>query len=320
MFHFSKSFDWKKSEAHLLLLSKFINGQEVDYFVKHGDWGEVLNEQTQKAIKRFADEGMLTDADLETIVSYKYKVSDLKNLLKQRGLAISGSKDELVKRILQADKAGMLKLTVGIKLLTCTQSGREIAEQYLASEKEKRLKVEEQVIDYLAKRMFKEASITVANYEAGQVFARGIGVDWKHHNPKREIEILYSIFNNKPEILSKLEDAKLEPLRIGAAMMELWGENRASKWLPADFETGISMDKDSAARMLVFNAQGKETLKEFNESGVVKYIEILATPDSCESCKKLKGKRYKLSEAPKLPNPNCTHELGCRCVYLSRTN
>lgn len=316
MFRLFKSFDWKNSKAHLLLLSKFIRGQEVSYFTKGGNWEKVLNESPQKAIKRFIDEGMIVNADLDTIVSYKYKVSELKDLLKQRGLAVSGTKDELVQRLIQVDKEGMMKLISGMELLTCTQTGREIAEQYIASEKEKRTKVEHQVIDYLAKRMFKEASLTVANYEAEQVFPRGMGIDWKHYNPNRDIEILKNIYGNKPEILSKLENAKLDSLRPAAGMMLLWGESTATKWLPTDFETGLSMDNDSAARMLLFNSQNKETLKQYGESGVVQYVEILATPNSCESCKKLQGKRYKVNEAPKLPNPNCTHELGCRCVYL----
>jgi len=319
MFRFTKGFNWKNSEAHLLLLSKFLNGQEIDYFIKWGNWEQALTEAPQEAIKRFVDEGMLEIADLETIVSCKYKVSDLKSLLKQRGLAVSGTKDELVKRILQADKAGMSKLTVGIKLLTCTQTGREIAQQYLDSEKEKRLEVEQQVIGYLAKRMFKEASLAVANYEAGQVFSRGMGVDWKHYNPNRDIQILQYVYGNKPEILNKLEDSKLDSLQLGAGMMLLWGENKATEWIPRDLETGLSMDTAVAARMLLFNAQSIATLKQFKEMGI-KYVEVLGTPDSCESCKKIAGKIYTLSEAPTLPNPNCTHEMGCRCVHLARTN
>ena len=319
MFRFTKGFNWKDSEAHLLLLSKFIQGQEIDYFVKWGNWEQALNEAPQKAVKRFVDEGMLTNADLETIVSYKYKVSDLKILLKQRSLAVSGSKDELIKRILHADKAGMMKLTAGIKLLTCTQAGREIVQQYIDTEKGKRLKVEQQIIDYLGKRMFKEASLAVANYEAGQVFARGVGVDWKHYNPNRDIRILQYIYGNKPEILSKLGNTKLDSLQLGAGMMLLWGENKATKWIPKDFETGLSMNTDVSARMLLFHAHSIATLEQFKEMGI-KYVEVLGTPDSCESCKTLAGKRYKLNEVPTLPNPNCTHEMGCRCVHLACTD
>ena len=315
MFRFSNSFDWKQSKAHLLLLSKFVRGQEIHYFVKWGNWANVLNEPPEEAIKRFIAEGMLINADLDTLISYKYKVTDLKDLLKQRGLAVSGTKDELVRHLIQADREGTIKAVSGMTLLTCSQAGREISEQYIASEKEKHIKVEHQVIDYLAKRMFKEASLAVANYEAEQVFSRGIGIDWKHYDPKRAIEILDSIFNNKPEIIAKLEDDKLEPLRIGAAMMELWGENMASKWLPTNFKTGLSINNDSAARMLLFNSENIATLKQYGENGV-KYVEVSAAPDSCESCKKLQGKRYRVDKAPKLPNPNCTHKVGCRCMYL----
>ena len=52
MFRFNKGFNWENSEAHLLLLSKFIHGQEIDYFVKWGNWEQLLNEAPQKAIKQ----------------------------------------------------------------------------------------------------------------------------------------------------------------------------------------------------------------------------------------------------------------------------
>jgi hypothetical protein len=74
MFKFNRGFNWKNSEAHLLLLSKFLNGQEMDYFTEFGNWEQALNEAPQKAIERFVSEGMLEIADLETIVSYKYDI------------------------------------------------------------------------------------------------------------------------------------------------------------------------------------------------------------------------------------------------------
>ncbi len=314
---FSHKFNWQDSKAHLLLLSKFISAREASYFETGGYWEKVLNESPQIAIKRFVNGGMLVSVDLSTLISHKYKVSELKDLLKQRRLVVSGTKDELVQRLVQADKRGMIELTAGMNLLICTQAGREISGQYIAAEKEKRVKVEQQVVEYLAKQMFKEASLVVANYETEQVFPRGMGIDWKHHDTQRDIQELTAIYKNKPQILSKLDDAKLPFLRIAAAMMYLCGENTAAKWIPPDFESGLSMDNDAAARMLLFNANALRELEEYKDSGVVHYVEINAAPNSCESCKKLHGKRYKLNEAQELPNPSCTHELGCRCVYLS---
>jgi hypothetical protein len=70
--------NWKNSKAHLLLLSKFIHGQTIDHFISSADWKRALNESPQKAIKRFINEGMLINADLHTLVSYKYKITELK--------------------------------------------------------------------------------------------------------------------------------------------------------------------------------------------------------------------------------------------------
>ncbi len=179
---------------------------------------------------------------------------------------------------------------------------------------EKRAKVEKQVIEYLTKRKFKEASLMVAAYEAEQTHPRGIGIDWKHYNPSRCIEILNTIFKNIPIIISHLEIEKLETLRIGAAMMALWGTNTAKKWLPVDFETGLPFDNDTTARMFLFYAQHRATLERYRSEGL-KHVEILPAPDSCEACRKLAGE-YELNKAPELPHEHCTHKMGCRCCFL----
>lgn len=182
--------------------------------------------------------------------------------------------------------------------------------------KEKRAQAERQVMEYLVRRKFKEASLAVASFEAEQVSPRGMGIDWKHYNHKRDIEKLKTIFESKPpKIIANLGNEKLEVVRIAAAMMALWGTNRAKKWLPDDFETGLPFDSDTTVRMLQFQAVHKDTLERYHSSGV-KYIEVLPVSDSCESCQKMAGK-HKIAEAPELPNPNCTHKMGCRCCYLS---
>jgi hypothetical protein len=200
--------------------------------------------------------------------------------------------------------------------MVCIQGERDITEQYYMSATEKRKKIEQDVVDCLVKRAFMEASVIVATFEAEQPVTRGLGIDWKHFDNKRQVEILSLIFQSKPEILSNLDDANLEALRVGAAMMELWGMNTAKKWIPVNLKTGLLMSNDSAARMVLFDSRHKQTLKQYAEHGAIQYVEVLATADSCEDCKKLQGKRYRIDEAPTLPNPNCTHELGCRCVYL----
>jgi hypothetical protein len=311
--------DWQKSKSHLLLLQMYLHANNFENFARHEywktNWDNVLGEPATQSIKRFIDEGMLmTATDLNDLISYKYKVTELKDLLKQRGLPVSGHKEEMIKRLIQADLDGMRKAVAGLSLLKCTQRGYEIAEQYLEAEKEKRNSVERQVMEYLTKRKFREASLTVAAYEAEDGFPSGMGIE---RNPEQDMEQLKTIFESKPKILARLGTENFEALRIAAGMMAILGTTKVKEWLPANFETNLAFNKETAVRMLLFYAQNKSTLEGYHKGGVVKYIEILSAPDSCESCKKLNGKRFGLDEAPELPNEHCTNEIGCRCTFLA---
>ena len=155
----------------------------MDDFALSESWKAALREDPKQAIKRFLDEGMSVEADLSARLDYKFKVTELKNLLKVRGLPVSGRKNDLIQRLIQADSKGMKQAVAGLVVLLCSERGQEIAEQFLASEKSKRDKTEQQVMQHLRQRKFKEASMAVASYEAEQVFPRGLGVDWQHHNP-----------------------------------------------------------------------------------------------------------------------------------------
>ncbi len=309
-------FNWKESNSHLLLLCKFKSPLSPADFVNSDIWVSVLGENAKQAIDRFSQEGLLVASDLKNTLSYKFKVSELKEMLKKRGMSVSGKKEELILRLIDADPGGMKKVIVGLNVFECTKKGIELADEYLISEKEKLVNVELQILEHIKNRDFKKASLTLASYESEQVFPRGMGVGWKNHNPDREIRLLTDIFGFKPKILSKLEDDKLENLRVGAAMMALWGKNDAKKWLPPNFETGLSIDGNTASRMFFFYALHKASIKQYRESGVVKFVEILSAQDSCVACKKLSKIKFTFDELPEFPYEKCTHEMGCRCVTI----
>lgn len=309
-------FDWRKSKAHLSLLSKFLHPKPADDFDESERWKAVLGESPKQVIRRFADEGVLAQANLNAQLDYKFKTTELKAMLKQRSLPVSGRKEDLINKLVQVDPGGMKSAVAGLKILICSERGREIAEQYLSAEKTKRARLEEQVLEYLKQRKFKEASVTVAGYEAEQVFPRGIGIDWENHNPARDIEMLKLIFSGKPKILSRLNDDQLAALRLAAGMISLLGTNQGKEWLPPNFETGMAMDNDAAARMLFFYASHKANIASYRQGGVVKEVEILAAQGSCETCKKMSGRKYRLNEVLELPYEHCIHEMGCRCTLI----
>ena len=76
------------------------NGYEIDYILDEGNFGTF--ESSEDCIEYLKGEGYLTGGEnsitLEEI-SKKYKVSDLKEILKENGLKVSGKKQELVERV-----------------------------------------------------------------------------------------------------------------------------------------------------------------------------------------------------------------------------
>lgn len=309
------SLDWQKSDPHQLFLSKFLSPKSKNDFDEIGNWRIVLGESPQQTINRFINEGLLTNGDIEDKLDYRFKTTELKNLLKKKGLQTSGKKADYIQRLIESNPEEMHRIAKGIDVFSCTDKGREIVAQYLEIEKERRDKVDNDVIEYLRQRKFKDASITIATFEVQRVFPRGLGIDWKRHNPARDIEVLSNIFGSKPKILSNLNDNQMEGLRIAAGMMFLWGTNHAKEWLPSTYETGLYMDNDTAARMFSFYALHKANIANYRlNSDVVTGVTILATKTSCDACKLISGKEFTLDNVLELPYENCTSEKGCRCA------
>ena len=311
-------FDWKKSNSHWLLLTKFIDARVQNYFSGMEAWEAALGEKPSLSIKRFVDEGLIGPADLENALSCKYLLPELKNLSKQYGLPVSGKKIDLIKRLLAADPVTMKKSVAGLTILQCLPKGKKMAEEYLKIQNEKRNHVEAQVLNYIKQGMYREACLAMGAFEAEQVFSRGLGVDWENYNPDRDVDLLNLIFKNKPKILSAVTDDDLNILRVGASMMILWGVNSAKKWMPTDLSLNLPFDNDTAARMVSFHALHKSRIAQYKKNyEVVKSVEILTAPDSCDECKKFAGKRYSLDNVPELPHEKCTHKYGCRCIAVS---
>lgn len=320
MFRNTFGADWRKSSAHLFLLSMFLEPRAPETILT-GAWGEkwegVLREPADKAIKRFQKEGLLVESDLAGKLDFCFKVTDLKDALRQRNLTVSGRKPDLIARLLAADPKGMEKAIKGIAVLVCSDAGRVVAEQYRSGEHAKREAAEQQVLLLLQQGRYRDACMTMAAFEATQVFPRGIGIDWNSYKPERDTEILTTVFNERPKILSRVHKDRLDVLRVGAAMAYLWGINSARKWLPADYETGIKLDPDPAARMLEFHAISRRTINEYRASKVVKAAKVQSVPECCPECKKISGKQFKLNNAIELPYEHCTSAMGCRCTWIA---
>jgi hypothetical protein len=330
-FRFRSKVDWRESAAHILLLSKFKGAREEyreGWLGGHAweEWETALNESPQKAMRRLLDDGVLEQASLTECLAYKFKASDFKAMLRQRGLRVSGRKADLIDRLIQADCEGMQQAVSDLTLFKCSEQGREIVEQCKGAEREKRASLERTVLGSLQDRNFRKAVDLYVSYEAEQVFPKGMGIDWQDYPfSSEDVSKLSIIFEQRPKVLAQLSGEQLEPLRLAAGMFVLgWNIGQVSDWLPSDLETGLQMSNAAAAMQLYSYAVSLREIQEarvIEKEGFFRYIvEVRTCNDDivCMACRELASKAYSLDDVPELPHEKCTSEDGCRC-WLSVT-
>jgi hypothetical protein len=250
-------------------------------------------------------------------MDHAYRVPELKELLRDRHLRSSGRKADLVERLIEADPQGMAMLTADVTVYLCTDGGRQVAEPYVERQRAEREGMEAEVLGALRRHDLRAACACVVRYERTQVFGRGLGIDWSRAPLDFNLDLVAMIFRAKPLMLASVHDSDMADLRIGAAMCALLGTGRPGKWLADDLTLNLRFDEETAARMLLFYASHQRQLQDYARSGVVKGVRVLCAGDeSCPACRKLSGRTFPLNKAPELPNPSCTHPMGCRCTYI----
>jgi hypothetical protein len=314
--------DWKKSPAHLLLLSQFLQPADPEEFYEKEEWKAVLKEHPQKAIRRMMDHHLLVEGNLADLMHAKYKILQLKDLLAQRHLPVTGPKDQLISRLILADAEGIQKITCGIQIYKCSEKGQQTARQFLDQEKVRKAITETQVMKALQDQNFHKACKVMAAFESSQVFPRGDNKDWTRYDPELDEARLRIIFSKTPDILISLSNEKLEFLRILAGMMLLWGTNTPDKWLAREVVTGIPLDTVSAIRVLLTTGYNGVFLQELQKTGYIGPVKVYGENDDlmCEECKKLASHEFPLDHAPELPYQKCTSKAGCRCHYQPVVN
>jgi len=321
--HSPKVSDMRYSSAHLLLLSRFLNPQEPETLARQACWTEALRQTVQRAACQLQDDGLLASLSVAELAEYRLKVADLRAMCKERALPVTGRKNDLVARLVEADPRGVRAALAGPTVLRCSDRGQEMAHRYLESEKAKKDSLKASVFQMLERKRFREASLAVACYEAEQVFPRGMGIDWKHYEPSHDVRTLEHIFQRTPKALKSVPRNQLCMPRIAAGMMHLFGSwSEVESHIPAGGDTGSSNDCFNEARMLLSHAVFLTAMQGFRELGPRVFIQVNNAGDEhvCPACRRLTDRQYKPDQVPELPYEGCTSRDGCRCwVTAHRT-
>ena len=87
----------------------------------------------KQAVRRFVRDGLLQEASVAHKISTSHKVTDLKSLLRDRELAVSGKKADLIDRLLGAISPREAQRLAGrMALYQATEAGQAVIDEYKA--------------------------------------------------------------------------------------------------------------------------------------------------------------------------------------------
>ena len=314
------TFHSREQRAQRHLLSHYLKPRPLnDSSLSSQDWGAALGDDRNAVLQQFRSDNLLVPASTDNRLSKQYKVPDLKALLKQRGLPVSGRKADLIDRLMQADPEGMDVLVSQMDLVVCSPTGRELVEQYQAQVEAERTAIAQELSALLLDRKYQRACKRMGAYEAQQVFPRSNIVDWRSYASDNSRKTLKYILTGKPGILQSLPASQLDALRIPTALSYLFGEfwSSAPHFMP-DMALNSRFDCETACRMLWMYARNQATLQYYRSmKHGSQEVEIIGNGNSCSACQHCLGVVYHINDVPELPNPQCTSNNGCRCTYVS---
>lgn len=297
-------FDWRKSPAHIHEIKRFWSGMDFAA-ITSPSWMEYkLGESERDAAQRLINEGMLVPCNLEETLYATFSASDLKRLAKEEGLRTSGTKKELIERLLSADRPRMESLTRNLQVMKPSREALDFLEKYNTALNEASEAAKRTAFELFLVGDYKEAYRVFLAYER----------EWSdpdYGSSSYYLDQLESILTSMPNILDGIRPSDIEVLRAVTCMRVLWIRERVDDWLPDNFESPVKSGQ-VACNYLACNARINRELNLDPFGKRVKVVFRRDDVDSCARCLALKDRIFLCKEFPDVPLPGCTSYTGCR--------
>jgi|GEM_PF-2172751 len=301
----------------LELLARFIGGADPWVFVGREHWSDVLGEKVETVIEQLRRGGALELAPLALRLAHRYSANDLRFLLGERGIETSGSRDNLIRRLLARDPDGARLLAEDINVLVLSVEAKKHVLRYVRAEKARREEAERSSHAALLQEDPMRAALTVAEFQRDSVFSRGVGVAFHDDDQSENVAILQNLFEETPALLKTSRAADLRQLRPAAGMAFLWGREDAAPWIPGDIEITGALGAAVICDMLIAHARFLAEREHLRHATADSFeIQTLDDGGSCPACHALRGTQYTLDSLPELPHARCTSPRGCRCRVI----
>lgn len=299
------------AELEMLVLSEFVTPRHSDRAAR--GWAP---EVKTSIIRRLADRGDLMSPSLRSRIDIACKVSDLKDMLKERGLPVSGAKPILIQRLIEHDEPGMQQR--GASVFECSSTGKVRVEKWQAETNAARDKMATEVLRHLKARQIEQAQKIALTFRQAHPTIQDIGlatnplaINIPLGQQRRLFEIILSA---QPGILAEQSPSDLERVRLAVAMWQL-GCVGSGIDMAMDGYTGLARFRPERVRMLLFlfarHVENVEALRRMESFGVLDATILIV--DGCDNCKVFNGKTVAINAVPEFPNPHCLRD-GCSSI------
>lgn len=253
-------------------------------------WQEKIGE-TDATYRRCIAAGLIAPASVEQILDRGYKKEDLKPLLKDRGLKLSGKKAEMIGRLLESDPGWCWAQTENSRFYVRTPEGQRLADEIYNAIGSEAGEMEARLTLLIHDGHYEEAFRTWANWDEDQVFPRDEwqGIDNRETDPSRfvqmaqRIETLLPVGRRERAIVNLLYGrGTFDPDLLSANHAAAYERDLIS-WREASFIVGLRIE-------------GPKNGTECSFSSLY------------EGC-------YRLEDAPDYPFGLCDNEPCCVCFW-----
>jgi len=122
------------------------------------------------------------------------------------------------------------------------------------------------------------------------------------------------ILQRTPKLLADCPPKILEPLRIAAAMMILWGTSNIREFVTIEGESTYRFVPEAIALILFTHGCILHRLEEMRGLGITR-VQLVGSglEEDCEACRAANGAIFNIDDVPELPLVNCRCKTGYGC-------
>lgn len=274
----------------------------------------ILGIPAREAITRLEKAGLIVKPTLQQRL-ITLTINDLKPLLKENGLKVSGRKAELIERIIENVPPDRVPL-VEADLFVLSDTAKELALGWREAKKARKAEAIHSVVAHLENDDVEAAVDAVFLYEREQVFKRGIGCDWESESFKNTLTNRCKLaMTCRPAALAHLSNEQLKKVCTVAATRDLFGQGYAD-WAEDYLKESPDLADDKILSAPTNFAHYRYRAVSAKEVGWKLRIDTSVCEErGCTFCPRLDGQIYEPDEAPELPFPECPMEGPCMAIY-----